>query len=514
MQALTALDSLIVCLYLTLVLAVGFRKRGQKTAEQYFVANRRIPGWVVAFSIMGTVISSVSFIALPGAAFAQGWRLIVANLMVPVVLVFVTLFVVPLYRRVVRMSSYEYLERRFGIGARLYGSFGFLLLRTVDLGFTLLLTAVAVEGITGWEIRWSILLIAVVTLTYTLLGGMEAVVWNDVPQGLILFGGAATLLYLVLWGSAASPSEIVSRAWDGGRFSLGDFTLSWESLFAERPTVWLLMLSGLAHFGRSYITEQNMVQRYLVARTDREARQATAAGAALCLAVWLGFTFIGSCLWAYYQLPGHFLPPEVAAKPDNVVPHFIATQFPHGLLGLVLAAILAAAMQAFSADLTSVATVATQDYYGRFRESATERDRLRFGRAAVLVAGLAATGVALQLAMTRAQAIYEAVISFGMILSGGMLGLFALGFLTRRATRRGAYAGIAACILFVAWATLTGPLKLALGPRFSMHPIMIGVLSHPILFIVGYLASRLDGEAPPQLQGLTIYAGSGATSRR
>ncbi len=505
-QALGFFDYLIILTYLAGIATIGLRVgRRQKTTEQYFVAGRRMPGWVVAFSIIATVISSVSFIALPGAAFDQGWRLIMANLMVPIVLIFVTIVVVPFYRRVVRMSSYEYLERRFGVGARLYGSLGFLLLRIVDLGFTLLLTAVAVEVIAGWDIRLVILGVGLFTLSYTLIGGIEAVVWNDVPQGLVLSAGALSVLYLVLFRPEGGPAAVVSTAWHGGRFDLGDFSLSLESLSAERPTAWLLMLSGLAHFGRAYITEQNIVQRYLVARSDRDAQRATATGALMCVVIWLTFTFIGSSMWGFYRLTGAPLPEEVVRKPDNILPYFISTQFPHGLVGLVLAGILAAAMQAFSADLASVATVATQDYFARFLPRTSDRARLRFGRLAVLVGGLLATGVALQLTQARAQAIYGVVINLFMILSGGMLGLFALGFLTTAGNRRGAYCGIAVCALFVGWATLTGPLKVDLGWNFRLHPILIGVLSHPVLFVSGYLASRLLGGPRQDLSGLTVW---------
>ena len=507
MRTLAAADLLIVAAYLFAVGFIGYRVgRRQKTTAQYFVANRRLPGWAVAFSIIGTVISSVSFIALPGAAFARDWRLIVPNLTVPVVLVFVTLVIVPFYRRVVGMSSYEYLERRFGVLARLYGSFGFVILRTVDLGFTLLLTAIAVEVITGWDIHWVIAGVGLFTIIYTLLGGIEAVVWNDVLQGLVLASGALTILYNVLFRAPAAAAAVVGKAWEGGRFGLGDFTLSWGSLFGEHPTFWMFAITGFAHFGRSYIVEQNMVQRYLVARTNREAQRATFTGAMLCLVIWLTFSFIGSCLWAYYQYSASPLPAEVTARPDNILPHFIATQLPHGLIGLILAAILAAAMQNFSADLTSVATVTTQDYYARFRPGSTDSQRLLFGRLGVLVVGLLATGVALQLTQSRTRAVYEVFVVLASIVAGGILGLFALGFFSTRATRRGAYWGLACCVAFVAWATLSGPLKVDLGWNFRMHPIMIGLISHVVVFAGGFIASIGIKDARSDLAGLTLWS--------
>ncbi|MBL8228526.1 MAG: sodium/solute symporter [Bryobacterales bacterium] len=514
MRSLTVLDATVVVLYLMAVAFIGYRmSRRQKTTAEFFVANRALPGWAVAFSIVGTVISSVSFVAFPGAAFSRDWRLLVPNLTVPLVLVFVTIFIVPFYRRVVRMSSYEYLERRFGVGARLYCSAGFVVLRTVDLGFTLLLTAIAVEVITGWNIQAVIAGIVVFTLLYTLLGGIEAVVWNDVLQGLVLASGALTILFTILFGGPGSAQDVVDTAWRGGKFGLGDFTVSWGSLFGEHPTFWMFAITGLAHFGRSYLVEQNMVQRYLVARTDREAQRATFTGALSCLVIWVTFTFIGSALWGHYQLAGNTLPAEVVSQPDNILPYFIATVLPSGLVGLILAAILAAAMQSFSADLTSVATVITEDYYARFVPSSSDARRLLIGRIGLTVIGLVAAGVALQLTSSRTRAVYEIFVTLASIVAGGVLGLFALGFLTRRGTKKGAYTGLTICVLFVAWATITGPLKVNLGINYTMHPLMIGLISHVLLFGTGYIASMFWKDAEDKVDGLTIWSKNGEAAR-
>jgi SSS family solute:Na+ symporter len=278
-------DYVVIALYLLSVAGIGLwvARRKKRTTEEYFLANRSMPFWAVGFSIVGTVISSVSFVALPGATFASDWWLIVPNLMVPFVLVFVILFIVPLYRRVVRMSSYEYLEKRFGFLARLYGATGFLLLRVVDLGFTLLLTGIAVEVIMGWDIRWVILGIGFFTILYTIVGGIEAVIWSDVLQGCVLTTGALTILLMVLFVPEGGPTAVIATAYHADKFSLGDFRLSWQSLFGDRPVFWILAISGLMHFGRSYATEPNMVQRYLVARSDRDARRGVLVGALACV---------------------------------------------------------------------------------------------------------------------------------------------------------------------------------------------------------------------------------------
>jgi SSS family solute:Na+ symporter len=508
------IDYVVIAIYLLSVAGIGLwvARRKKRTTEEYFLANRSMPFWAVGFSIVGTVISSVSLVALPGATFASNWWLIVPNMMVPFVLIFVVVFIIPFYRRVVHMSSYEYLEKRFGYFARLYGATGFLLLRTVDLGFTLLLTAIAVEVITGWEIGWVILTVGLFSILYTIVGGIEAVIWTDVLQGCVLATGALTILGVVLFGPEGGPAAVVTTAYEGGKFGLGNYDLSWGSLFGTQPVIWILALSGLMHFGRSYMTEPNMVQRYLVARSDWDARRGALAGALACLPIWLTFAFIGSSLWGYYQISGAALPAEVIQKPDNILPYFIATQFPAGLVGLILAAILSAANSSISSDLNSIGTVVTQDYFVRAFPRASERARLLFGRGGVLVAGLISIGIAMLLISTRAKAQVEMIITLGMIFAGGLLGLFALGFLSTRATRRGAYTGTVICLIFIIWAVLTGPLKIDLGFNFNMHPIMIGIFSHPLLFVTGYFASLFLGGAQPSLVGLTIWNRTAARS--
>jgi SSS family solute:Na+ symporter len=299
---------------------------------------------------------------------------------------------------------------------------------------------------------------------------------------------------------------VLATAYDAGKFSLGDYSLTWKSLFQDRPTVWLFALSGLSSFGRSYIVEQNIVQRYLVARTDREAQQAVFTGASFCVVIWITFMVIGACLWAFYHMTGAVLPAAIQQKPDNILPYFVATQLPSGVLGLILAGILAAAMQAFSADLTSVATVGTEDYFARFRPGSSDRTRLLFGRCAVLAGGALAALVAIQLTNERNRAVYELFPTLLSVLAGGMLGLFGLGFLSKRANRKGAYVGIAACVLFVTWATLTGPLNLDLGLNFRLNSLLIGILSHVVLFVAGYLASLGLGSTSQELAGLTIWS--------
>ncbi len=507
-MTLGVLDYVIVLVYLVAIAAIGlYMSREQKSTRKYFIADRRIPAWAVAFTLMGTLIGSGTVVGHPATVFQKSMILLLGILTLPLVLVIVAYVIVPFYRRVVGMSAYEYIGKRFGFGGRIYTSFGFLADRTFDLGVTLLTTAIAINVMTGWDLRLVIIGVGVFTMIYTAIGGIEAVVWTDVVQGIVLVGGAVLILMRLIFApEAGPPGAVVGEAFRAGKFNLGSFDLSWQSLFdTGNTTVWLYIVVFFLNWSRRYITDQHMVQRYLIAKTDRQAFWATIWGASSCVPIFVTFMFIGACLYGYYSLTGA-TPPEIA---DNVVPHFIVNFLPNGLVGLILAAILAAAMSTVSGDLNSVATVVTTDYLATFSPQTSDRARLIFGRIMVLAGGTLASLVALLLIPDKGSAsIMERGIIIASILSAGTLGLFMLGFVTKRATRLGAYSGIVACLAFTSWAVLTSPKLriLDIGSfNFNMNPILIGVFGHLIVFSVGYCVSIIfGGHRPDDIDHLTF----------
>lgn len=480
--------------------------RRARSSADYFVANRSLPGWVIAFTLMGTIIGTGTFVGHPGTSFQKGLILVVPHLILPVVLLLVAKFIVPFYRQTVRMSAYEYIGLRFGLGGRLYTSFGFLADRIFDVGVTLVTTAVAINVLTGWSIHYVIGGVALFTAAYTVFGGIKAVVWTDVAQGTVLIlGGSFVLMRLLFAPEAGAPFAVVGEAWRGGRLTLGSWDLSWSSLFnTEMTTAWLFIITYTVLWLRRYVTDQHLVQRYLLARTDAEASRAAVTGAIICVPVFMTFMFIGACLYGFFQLanvPG----PEIG---DGVMPFFMSHYLPTGVLGLVVAAILAAAMSTLSSDLTSVATVVTTDYFVTVRPKASDGARLICGRIMVMVGAAMAAGAAVLLIPDKTSVpVMERAITIASILAGGTLGLFMLGFLTPTATRLGCYIGMACCLLFTAWASLTAPPHriLNLWFNFDMNPILIGIFGHIVLFGTGYIASRLfGGHRPDNVEQLTF----------
>ena len=498
---MTWIDYGVVAVYLAVVLSIGLSvSRGQETTLKYFLADKQMPQWVVGFTLMATLISSNTLVAHPAIVYQKSMILVPGFMVMPIVLVIVAIWIVPFYRRVVGMSAYEFIGRRFGLGGRLYTSFGFLASRTFGIGVALVTTSIAVNVMTGWDIGYVIVGIGLFTALYTMFGGITAVVFTDVAQGVFLMiGGVAILVRLLFAPELDAAFAVVGEAWNAGKFNLGSAEFSVSSLYnPDERTIWMFAMAMALQWSRRYICDQAMVQRYLIAKSDKEAVRGTLIGAVLSVPVLVAFNLVGAFLYGFYTLTGAKAP----AVGDHILPHFIVNYLPAGIVGLILAAILAASMSSISSDLNSIATVATRDYFRRFLPWLSDHAQLIIGRVVVLAGGMAAAYIGILLVPTEGSTpVAEKALVITVIVSAGTLGIFTLGFLTKRATRRGCYAGIAACLLFTAWGALTEPSSrvLDLGAyNFEMNPIMIGIFGHVISFGVGYIASLVVGGYIPE----------------
>ncbi len=489
---MSPIDYAIIVVYFLVVFGIGlYFSRNQKTTTDFFLAGKNVPGWVVIFAIVGTMISSTSFIGHSGNVYAHDMWNLPSFFMLPVVMVLISRFVVVFYRRTIQMSIYDYLEKRFSYVARAYGASAFIVSRIADMSATLYFLAIPVSFLSGISVAWVIIIVGTVTLIMTVAGGIAAVVYADVLQGVLLIGGALAVLGIALFRPEGGPMAVLQTAWDGGKFGLGNMSFSWVT-----DNIWFYLVGGAIWAVQRYALDQHIVQKYLVAKSDRQAKAGAYFGALACLPVWLLFFFMGACLWGFFQLTGAQMPQEVAAVKDNIVPYFIKTQLPAGIIGLVIAALIAAAMSSLDSDLNSMATVIVDDFYGRLRPATSDRQRLWVGRMAVTMLGI--MSIVFSLLWIGIGTALEFGVQLFSIATAGMLGLFALGALTKRANAKGAIVGIVACILFTGWATLTSvkfpalnaPL-LNLGAfNYPLHPFLIGVFNHVILFVVGIAASR------------------------
>lgn len=496
---------IVVSVVLSLVMGFWFAHR-QKDTDTYYKASGNIPAWAVGLSMFATIISSVTFLAYPASGYAGNWILLVQGLMVPVVLVCVLGFIVPLYRRVIRLSTYEYFERRFGPAARVYSSLAFILGRFSRLGTVLYLLAMAMTMfLGGTDIRWVIIGIGVVVTVMTYFGGMEAIVWMDVVQGILLIVGGLLAVGMVCWLMPGGVTEIFSIAGEFRKIDFGPYDAD-----LTRLTFLVMVLNGVFYALQQYGTDQGIVQRYLTARTDRDAKRASYIGILLSVPTWTLFMFIGTCLFAYYHANAGALPEGM--RSDGVFPYFIATEMPVGITGLIIAALVAGAISTLDADIHCLSALVVEDYYGRFWKNVTDRRKMRVGRTAVIVVGMAAMAIAMQYVAWGGEGVLGTLFGLYAIFSAGIVGVFVLGLFSRRANWKGLYIGIAAAILFTAYAVLTttcrpgtDELILNLGDwNFSHHKYMLGVYSHLIVLVVGYAAS-LFFDMPPADKDLTVY---------
>ncbi len=472
------LDVLVIVAYMAALVSLGIRfSRRQTSTERYFVAKRSVPAWAMGLSLLATLISSVTFIAYPGSAYAADWSNLVPGFMVVVTLVLTGLVIIPFFRHAVGVSAYEYFGKRFGYGARVYASIAFAAGHFSKMGFVFYLLALTVSSMTGWKTDNVIILVGIITVSYTLVGGIEAVIWADVLQGFVLWIGIVICLGYLLFLAPGGPAALFHLAWSSHKISLGSMAPD-----LSRPTFLVLSLYGFFYYLQKYTADQTIVQRYLVAKSDRDALRGIALGAVLCVPVWTLFMLIGTLCWSYYRITAEKLPAYVT-KADQVFPHFITTHVPAGLAGLFLAALFGAAMANLSSDFNSLAAIGVEDYYRVRRPRSTEKQRLVVAKWIVAACGLLCVLISSALAHTSGSALSLWYTVAGIV-AGGLAGLFLLAFLSERASAAGAYIGIAASLLFTAWATLTldGGKLWDLGRfNFPLHSYMIGVIGHLVL---------------------------------
>jgi len=487
----------IVALYILLIVGVGtyfaFRK---KDADRFMVAHKAMPGWAVGLSMFGSYISSISFLANPGQTFKTNWMFAGFTVITPLGLAIGSTVFLRFYRRSGHVSAYTHLEERFGPWARTYAVFTYLILQMARMGTILYLLSQAVVPMLGGRAddlglqRALIIAIGLLITLYTLFGGIEAVVWTGVLQSVILIAGPIICVATLLLGMPGGLGGVVQAAGAADKFSFGPYALNWGI-----PTLWLVLLNSLVEHLRNWGVDQSYIQRYIAARSDREAVRSVWIAGLLYMPVAAVFWFIGTALWAYYEaLPGR-LPSGIA--PDSVFPHFITYAIVPGLSGLVIAAIFAASMDS---NLNSMATLTLIDGYKRYvNRDPDDRQSLRVLWVSTFFWGVASMGWALFMTLKGATSTIQFSANLGGLLGGGVLGLFLLGLVARRATGR--IAGVSVCtgVLVILWMTLSRIKvgEVAVWPeawsawRSPLHEMSAATVGTATILVLGTALARL-----------------------
>ncbi len=490
MSSLSLPDLLVLFGYLVLVTGMGCRfYRKNQESEHFMSAGRSLPGWAIGLSIFGSYVSSISFLANPGKAYAQNWNAFVFALSLPLAAWIAVKWFVPFYRRNGDLSAYHHLEKRFGSWARSYAVACYLLTQVARFGTILYLLALALVPLTGWDIRVIIIVAGLIIIVYPLLGGTEAVVWTGVAQAVVLVGGAVAALTVIIFKTPGGLGEVFSVAAEHQKFSLGAMD---GGLGAS--TFWVVMIYGMVINLQNFGVDQGYVQRYLTAQSDAGAARSVWLGAMLYVPVGAAFFFIGTALYAFYTTQPTLLPDGL--KADAVFPHFISTQLPAGVAGLVVAGLCAAAMDS---NLNCMATLFLNDVYRRhLRPQAGEREAMRVLHGSTLVFG--AICVAAALAMISIKSALDVWWELAGVFGGGMLGLFLLGRMAPRADGRAGLTGVAAGIAVILWMTISP--KLDAWPealRSPFHGLLVIVFGTVTILTVGTVASLVFPPRAPRV---------------
>nr|WP_202863884.1 sodium:solute symporter [Ereboglobus luteus] len=482
-----SLDIIVLVAYFMATLGIGVACwRKSRSVDGFTAAEGSLPGWLTGLSILGTYISSISFIALPGKAFAANWNSFVFSLSIPFAAWIGVKYFLPFYRNSGCISAYTHLEERFGGWARTYASACYLLTQMARVGTVTYLMALPMNVLLGWDIRLIILITGISTTLYTFIGGIVGVIWTEAAQTVVLVLGALVCAFLMLTGLPEGPGQLFQIASAHDKFSLGSFGAS----LAE-PTFWVVLVYGVVINLQNFGVDQNYVQRYHAAKSDREARKSLWMGALLYVPVSAVFFFIGTALFAYYSTHAGDLPLEYQAadKSDYVFPWFIVSVLPKGITGLLIASIFAAAMSTISSSLNSSATIFLNDYYQRYiNKSSTERQRMRVLYLSTIVVGI--IGTSLAFGMINVKSALDAWWTLAGIFGGGMLGLFLLGFISRRAGKPAGVISVAVGILVILWMSVSPKLGwVPEGMRSPFHSFLTIVFGTAALLLTGLLVT-------------------------
>lgn len=484
---ITALDYIVFFLFVGGVALFGcsFWFRSRKNTAAFTKAEGSLPSWVVGMSIFATFVSSISFLGLPGDAYRGDWNPFVFSLAIPLATWCAAKIFIPLYRNMNSVSAYEYLETKFGYWARAYAAVCYLLTQFCRTGSILLLLALPINTMFGWDISAIIVATGVITLLYTLLGGIAAVVWTDAIQGIVLIAGALACALILTFSMPEGPSQLFEIASANGKFSLGSFGAS-----LSEPTFWVVLIYGIFVNLQNYGVDQNYVQRYMTTKSTADAVKSTLFGGLLYIPVSLMFVYIGTALFSYYTARPDLLPEGTPS--DQVFPWFIVHGLPTGITGLVIASVFSAGMSTIATSINSSATIILTDFVNHGKKETDGRRDMRVLYTASFIVG--ALGIVIGLLMMRVDGVLDAWWKLSSIFSGGILGLFLLSLACRRPNRAGAIAGVAVGLLVIAWMSLS-PLINEGSPfyefRSPFHTYLTIVFGTTAIFLTGFIITKL-----------------------
>ena len=470
---------LVVIVYLLLMMGMGFYfSRRNNGSDKFFKGGGSIPWWAAGISIFATALSAITFLSIPAKAYAADWGMFMYNMTIILTVPVVINFYLPLFRKLKVASAYEYLEERFSGSVRWLASAFFCLFMFTRIAIVLFLPSLALNAVTGINIYLCILMMGVVTIIYCTMGGIEAVVWGDVVQGILLVGGAIISFVWIVGGIKGGFDGFMNVAVEQSKFNILNMSLDWT-----QPVFWVAILGGFSNQLLTYTSDQSVVQKYLTVKDTKGTEKGLWLNGLLSIPIAFLFFGIGTALFVFFRQEPQLLNVGMS-NTDSIFPHYIMCRLPVGISGLLIAAIFAAAMSTLSSNINSSTTVMCEDFYTKIRKNCTDAQKVRFARVSGIIVGTLGVLMAIALATFDIASLWDQFNFFLGLLTSSLGGLFLMGIFTKRIGTRSAVTGFVGCVVV-----------LLLFHRFShVTSTLYGFLGLVSCFLIGWLSSYVFGK--------------------
>ena len=467
----------VLILYLLVSVLIGlYFARKQKSTEDYFTGGGRVPWWASGLSVFGTLLSAITFMAIPAKSFTTDWSFFMLNMTAIFITPVIAFIFIPFFNKLKIRTAYQYLEDRFNYTARAFGSLSFILFQLGRIGIVLLLPALAISIVTGIPVETSILIMGVLCVVYTAFGGIEAVIWTDVMQVFVLMGGSILAVVWIIMHTETSLSEMIAYAAVRNKFNIANMQLDFT-----QSTFWVVLIGGLASAMITQGTDQTIVQRYLTSSNLKDSRKTLYTNAVLTFPATLIFFSIGTLLFIFYSEMPQALSPAISNN-DSIFPWYIVKELPTGISGLLVAGIFSAAMSSISSSLNSVSTAYCNDFHSRFKPNISDGQLLKIARIVTVITGILGLLLALWMAGSNIKSLWDQFYRFLGLFTGGLGGMFLLGMLTKKANAKGTLLGLLASAISIWYISAFTEIS------FLMYSFF-GVLS---CFAFGYVFSLIS----------------------
>ncbi|MFI4910920.1 MAG: sodium:solute symporter [Sedimentisphaeraceae bacterium JB056] len=482
------LNYTVLGVYLAILVGMGFYfSKHEKSTDDFFLAGRRIPSWAAGLSIFGTQLSAITFMAVPAKAYSSNWQYFLGNIAIVLVAAPVAAFIfIPFYRRLNITTAYEYLEKRFNLAVRLFASAIYIVMQLLRMGIVLFLPALALSTVSGIDVRLTILLMGILCTIYTVLGGIEAVIWTDVVQVIVLLAGALLCLFVIIADVGHDVVGMTQVVYEQGKLSLGDMRLDFSS-----PTLIVVLIMMPSMFC-PYVTDQTVVQRYLTTKDEKQAKKSLWINAWMTIPATVLFFSLGTFLYMFYCDNPEKL--DAGMSNDSILPWFVLQELPAGISGLLIAGVFAAAMSSLDSSMNSVSAAIVSDFVVRFKSSISEHRRLVLARILTVILGAFGTITALVMTAYDIKSFWDCMVKVVNPFLGALGGLFLLGAITKKCNATGGLTGIilGVVVLYIIQA------------ETSLHFFLYMPIAVVVTFVIGFIVSLVTGSNKKDMTNLTL----------